>query len=84
MELVIGTMAGIFTSISMIPQLFKVIKNKDVENISWVMVAILLVGVTLWVIYGIMKDEWPIIIFNAFSVLVNLILLICYFLYRDK
>lgn len=82
MENIIGTIAGIFTSISMVPQLVKVVKNKDVENISWKMITILLTGVSLWVVYGIMKMEWPIILSNAFSVLVNATLLICYFKYK--
>ncbi|MBE8712109.1 SemiSWEET transporter [Sphingobacterium hungaricum] len=82
METIIGTLAGIFTSISTLPQLFKVIKNKDVANISWMMVSVLLIGVSLWVVYGILKNELPIIISNAFSVVVNLILLGYYIAYR--
>jgi MtN3 and saliva related transmembrane protein len=84
MENIIGTIAGILTSISMVPQLLKVIKNKDVENISWRMITILLCGVSLWVVYGIMRMEWPIILSNAFSVLVNATLLFCYFKYKNK
>lgn len=78
----IGTVAGILTSISMIPQLIKVLKEKKVENVSLLMLIILLVGVCLWVVYGIMKEEWPIILSNGFSVIVNSLLLIYYFLYR--
>ncbi len=84
METVIGTIAGILTSVSMIPQLIKVLKEKDVENLSWGMIAVLLTGVSLWVIYGIMKDELPIILSNGFSVLVNTTLLIYYFRYKNK
>lgn len=84
METVIGTIAGILTSVSMIPQLIKVLKEKDVENLSWGMIAVLLTGVSLWVIYGIMKNELPIILSNGFSVLVNTILLIYYFKYKEQ
>lgn len=82
METIIGIIAGILTSISMVPQLIKIIKEKEVKNISWGMITVLLIGVTLWVFYGILKLEWPIILSNAFSVLVNLTLLIYYFVYR--
>lgn len=78
----IGTIAGIMTSISMIPQLLKVLKEKKVENISLLMLIVLLLGVCLWVVYGIMNEEWPIILSNGFSVLVNSILIIYYFVYR--
>lgn len=84
METVIGTIAGILTSVSMIPQLIKVLKEKDVENLSWGMIAVLLTGVSLWVIYGIMKNELPIILSNGFSILVNTILLIYYFKYKEQ
>lgn len=84
METIIGTIAGILTSVSMIPQLIKVLKEKDVENLSWGMIAVLLTGVSLWVIYGIMKNELPIILSNGFSVLVNTILLIYYFKYKEQ
>ncbi len=84
METVIGTIAGILTSISMLPQLLKVLKEKDVENLSWGMIAVLLTGVSLWVVYGIMKEELPIILSNGFSVLVNTTLLIYYFKHKNQ
>ncbi len=84
METIIGTIAGILTSISMLPQLIKVVREKEVENLSWGMIVVLLSGVSLWVVYGVMKYELPIIVSNAFSVLVNLMLLIYYFKYKDK
>ncbi|TJZ51423.1 hypothetical protein FAZ15_20100 [Sphingobacterium olei] len=84
MEIVIGIVAGILTSISMVPQLIKVIKEKDVENISPMMITILLVGVSMWVVYGVILKEWPIILSNAFSVLVNATLLIFYFFFRKR
>lgn len=80
MEILIGIAAGTLTSLSMLPQLIKVIKEKDVQAISPVMILVLLAGVSLWIVYGIMKSEWPIILSNAFSVLVNATLLIYYFI----
>ncbi len=83
-ENVLGIVAGILTSVSMIPQLIKVLKDKNVNDLSWVMLLVLITGVSLWVWYGIVKDEWPIILSNAFSVMVNISLLICYMLYKKS
>ncbi|CAH0254438.1 SemiSWEET transporter [Chryseobacterium sp. Bi04] len=83
-ENILGIIAGILTSVSMIPQLVKVIREKNVEDISLLMLLVLIVGLSLWVWYGFMKDELPIIISNSFAVLVNLSLLICYILYNKK
>lgn len=83
-ENVLGIIAGVLTSVSMIPQLVKVIREKDVEDISLLMLLILISGLSLWVWYGIVKEEWPIILSNSFAVLVNISLLLCYFMYNKK
>ena len=70
-SLYVGIGAGIFTGISMLPQLWKIIKSKKAEDISYFMLAILLLGVGGWM-DGIIKNDYPIIITNAFSFFVNL------------
>ncbi|MGL6128299.1 SemiSWEET transporter, partial [Chryseobacterium artocarpi] len=74
-ENLLGIIAGILTSVSMIPQLVKVIREKNVEDISLLMLLVLISGLSLWVWYGFMKDELPIILSNSFAVLVNISLL---------
>jgi MtN3 and saliva related transmembrane protein len=81
-ENILGIIAGILTSVSMVPQLIKVLKEKNVDDISLVMLLVLITGVSLWVWYGVIKSEWPIILSNAFSVLMNLSLLVCYMIYK--
>ena len=72
----VGIGAGLLTAFSMLPQLIKVIKEKKAEEISITMVIILIAGLSLWVAYGVLKEDWPLIITNSFSVLVNILLLI--------
>lgn len=81
---ILGLIAGGFTSIASMPQLIKVIKTKNVEDLSWLMLLILVTGLSLWVWYGVQQDELPIILSNSFAVIVNLALLVCYFIYKDK
>lgn len=83
-ENILGIVAGVLTSISMIPQLVKVIREKNVEDISLLMLLVLISGLSLWVWYGFAKDELPIILSNAFAVLVNVSLLICYMMYNKR
>lgn len=83
-ENILGIIAGVLTSISMIPQLIKVIKEKNVDDISLVMLLILISGLSLWVWYGFKKDELPIILSNAFAVLVNICLLVSYIIYKKS
>lgn len=83
-ENILGIAAGTLTSVSMLPQLIKVIREKNVDDLSWVMILVLILGLSLWVWYGFLKNELPIIFSNAFAILVNATLFICYLLYKNK
>ena len=83
-ENIIGIAAGTFTSIAMLPQLIKVLRTKETADLSVIMICVLITGVSLWVYYGFLQKEIPIILSNAFSVLVNVTLLICWFLFAKK
>ncbi|MEJ7674562.1 MAG: SemiSWEET transporter [Chitinophagaceae bacterium] len=81
---IIGIGAGILTSISMLPQLIKTFQRKKAENISLVMILILLCGIGSWIWYGFLKSDMPIVFTNCFSFLLNSILLFLRFKYADK
>ena len=71
LEQIVGIGAGVFTGISLLPQLIKIYKEKKSENISWGMLIILLAGLGGWIWYGVLKSDVPIIVTNSFSVVVN-------------
>ncbi len=83
-EDLIGLSAGLLTSTAMVPQLTKVLKTRDTENLSVVMILVLIAGVGLWTYYGILKSELPIILSNGFSVLINLALLACKLIFKKE
>lgn len=80
----IGIGAGILTSVSMLPQLIKTYKEKKAEDISLVMIFVLISGIAGWIWYGFLKSDLPIIFTNCFSLLLNLILLFFRFKYAEK
>jgi len=80
----IGIVAGILTACSMLPQLIKVIKNKEAEDISLKMLVVLMCGIAMWIVYGIFRDDWPIIVTNSFSLLVNITLTFFRVKYRNR
>ncbi|WP_294231902.1 SemiSWEET transporter [uncultured Chryseobacterium sp.] len=83
-ENLLGIIAGVLTSVAMLPQLIKVIRQKNADDLSWGMLMVLISGLSLWVWYGFLKDELPIIISNAFAVIVNVTLLVCCMIYKKK
>jgi MtN3 and saliva related transmembrane protein len=80
----IGIAAGVLTAISMLPQLIKIIKEKKAENISLLMLIVLVSGLCLWAVYGFMKNDLPIIVTNCFSILVNILMVIFRIKYKDR
>lgn len=81
---VIGIIASVSTAVSSLPQLFKLWKEKKAENVSLGMFAVLVLGLGVWVLYGIRKEDWIIIIANSFSFLVNLTTFILSLRYKTK
>jgi len=80
----IGIGAGALTSASLLPQLFKIHKQKKAEDISIAYLITLLSGLSLWIVYGILRKDIPVIATNIFSVLVNLSTIILSLKYKSN
>lgn len=83
-ESIIGIAAGACTTVAAVPQLVKSLKTKQVEDVSPGMFLVLIIGLSLWTAYGIMRNDLPIMITNGISVLLNGAVLILYFKYRER
>jgi MtN3 and saliva related transmembrane protein len=81
---VIGLAAGVCTATSLIPQVVKTIREKKAEDVSLAMLLVLATGIVLWIVYGIKKNDLPIIATNAFSLLVNITMVILGLKYKKK
>ena len=73
---IVGLAAGICTSVSLLPQLFKLIKHKKAEDISLFYLLILFIGLGLWIWYGVLRNDLPIIVTNGFSLAINGIVIV--------
>jgi MtN3 and saliva related transmembrane protein len=80
----IGIAAGVLTGVSMLPQLIMIIRKKKAADISLGMLLILLCGLGLWIYYGTLKKDMPIIVTNAFSFAVNLSILFFSLKYKRR
>ena len=83
-ETIIGVAASTFSAASLVPQLVKVIKEKEAENISMGMLVVLFIGLGLWLYYGIIKKDIIIIASNAFSLAINFILAVFTMKYKKN
>jgi len=72
---IIGLMAGAIGAISLFPQVLKVIRNKSTKDISREMVLLLAASIFLWLVYGVLLNNLPIIIANFFGFIQALVIL---------
>jgi len=70
----IGLVAGTLTSIAAIPQLVKTLKSRHVRDISIWQPLLLAFGVGLWMVYGILINDLPLIVANITPLICNVIL----------
>lgn len=61
----IGYFAALCTTLSFVPQAVKTIKTRDTSGISLWMYLIFTVGVFLWLVYGFIIGNHPLLIANA-------------------
>jgi MtN3 and saliva related transmembrane protein len=78
----IGLLAAALTTIAFIPQVFKVIKTKSSDGLSLTTYLIFIIGVGLWLIYGLIKSSISMIIGNGITFI--LAFLIIYYILRNK
>ncbi len=79
-----GIVASSLTTLSLLPQLIKLIKEKKSGDISLFMLFILLAGCACWIYYGILKGDFIIIIANIVSCLLNGTVAILSVRYKNK
>jgi len=64
---IVGYLAAILTTASFIPQALHTFQTKDVSGISLGMYSSFTVGVSLWLVYGVLLQAWPIVIANTIT-----------------
>lgn len=65
MLLYIGYIAGFCTTLAFLPQVLKTWKCRSAHDLSWGLLFLLLVGVFLWMIYGLINHDIPVTCANG-------------------
>jgi MtN3 and saliva related transmembrane protein len=79
---IIGFIAAAITTSAYMPQAYKIWKTKKTENVSLSMYLVMFLGISLWLIYGIVINKPSLIIANTLTLLI--ILMILYFKITSK
>jgi MtN3 and saliva related transmembrane protein len=71
----IGIGATIASTVSFVPQAWKIIKSRRTHDISAGMYAVTVTGFALWTAYGILLEQWPLIVTNTICLLLSAFIL---------
>ena len=72
----LGMLAGALTTFAAVPQLLKTWNTRHARDLSLWQLVILITGIALWLWYGLMVKDKPLILANAFSLVCYLGLLV--------
>ena len=72
----VGSIAATCTTLAFIPQAIHSYKTRDLSGISLPMYSIFTAGVAMWLVYGLLKQDWPIIIANTITVALSAMMLV--------
>lgn len=62
---ILGGAAAAGTTAAWLPQLLKTWRSRSAKDFSWIYLALFSTGVTLWIVYGVMRKDAVIVIANA-------------------
>jgi MtN3 and saliva related transmembrane protein len=72
----LGLLAGFLTTIGFLPQIVKGYRSKSMGDLSLFMPILIGIGLFIWLIYGILLDSLPLILWNAIALALNLIIIV--------
>ena len=80
----VGITGGIVLSICLIPQIYEIVKTKQVNNISYLWQFLYLIGLILNITYTIHYDLKPLYIPTVFELLFVILLIILKYIYSKN
>ena len=72
----LGFVAGALTTFAFLPQVLRIVRTRSAQDVSWGMIAMFCVGVSLWLWYGIRLDSLPLIAANGVTLVLVLTMFI--------
>jgi MtN3 and saliva related transmembrane protein len=77
-----GLIGGTLTTLSFLPQVIQVWKTRSTKDISLIMFVLFTIGVLFWLVYGVLIEEWPVIIANGMTLIFACIILVFKAIYK--
>ena len=81
---IVGHVGAFLTSVTFIPQVYKVWKTKSVNDLSLTMLFIVFTSTIVWLIYAVALMLWPVIVANGIVSSLSVLLIYFKFTYTKK
>jgi MtN3 and saliva related transmembrane protein len=81
---IVGFLATLCSVSSFVPQAWKVVRTRDMAGVSGRMYAITVAGFSLWLAYGVLLGQWPLILTNGVCLLLSAFILAMKLLPRHR
>ena len=81
---IVGALATICSTTSFVPQAWRVIRTRDTTSISKRMYVITVIGFSLWLAYGLLLGQWPLIVTNGICLTLSAFILVMKVLPRPQ
>ena len=69
-----GVVAGLCSMTSFIPQIMKIVRERDASGVSLRMYAVTILGFACWTTYGALSGSWPVTASNAICLVLVIII----------
>lgn len=73
---VLGLVAASLTTFSFVPQLTRVVRTRSADDLSYGMFGAFSLGVLLWLVYGVLRGDLPVILSNAVTLALSVAILV--------
>ncbi len=80
----LGLVAGLPTTVGFVPQMIKGLRTRKMDDVSILMPIVLSVGMTLWLVYGLILQDLAIVLWNAIATSLNLGIIALKLRYRSS
>lgn len=80
----VGLLAATFTTLAFVPQVVKTWRTKSAADLSIGTFAMFCLGVALWLVYGVLQRDLPIILANVVTLVLALAILVQALVFRRR
>jgi MtN3 and saliva related transmembrane protein len=73
---IVGVGAALCSMASFVPQILKIVREREADGVSLRMYAVTVTGFSLWIAYGLLIRSWPVVGSNAVCLMLSATILV--------